>query len=136
MRFDSRIAAVVRMDLPVWQRLNVLAFLVSGLGTVQPELVGAPYRDGSGACYLPMFRQPVLVFGADADGLRTVRERAAARGVRLAVYIEEMFATDNDADNRAAVARHESSALPLVGVALHAERRVADRITDGLRLHP
>jgi len=127
---------VVRTDLATWQRLNVLAFLVSGLGTAYPELVGEPYRDASGAGYLPMFRQPVLVFGADTEGLRRVHERAAAGGVPVAVYVEEMFETGNDRDNRAAVARHRSEALPLVGIALHAERRAVDRVTAGLRLHP
>ena len=135
MRFDTKIAAVVRTDLAVWQRLNVLAFLVSGLGTAHPEVIGEPYRDGSGACYLPMFRQPVMVFGADTDGLQRVRERAAARDVRLALYVEDMFATGNDVDNRAAVACHASGDLPLVGVALYAERQSVDRITAGLRLH-
>ena len=76
------------------------------------------------------------MFGADAEGLRRVRERAAAGDVPVAVYVEEMFETGNDRDNRAAVARHRSEALPLVGIALHAERRAVDRVTAGLRLHP
>ena len=46
----------------------------------------------------------MLVFAApDAGKLRTVRERAERRGVPLAVYTREMFATGHDAANRAAV---------------------------------
>ena len=39
-RFDTKIAVLLREDLESWQRLNVTAFLVSGLGTQIPELIG------------------------------------------------------------------------------------------------
>src|SRR5690606_5419556 len=61
-RFDTKIAVLLREDLATWQRLNVTAFLVSGLGTRLPEVIGEPYEDADGVPYLPMFRQPVLVF--------------------------------------------------------------------------
>ncbi len=38
------------------------AFLVSGLGTAAPEVIGEPYEDADATAYLPMLRQPVLVF--------------------------------------------------------------------------
>ncbi len=62
VRFDTKIAVLLREDLAVRQRLNVTAFLVSGVGTELPEAVGEPYADADGAPYLPMFRRPVLVF--------------------------------------------------------------------------
>src|SRR6266700_670145 len=62
MRFDTKIAIVVRGDLPVWQKLNVTAFLASGVAGGIPGLVGKPYEDASGNGYLEMFRQPVLVY--------------------------------------------------------------------------
>jgi hypothetical protein len=55
-----------------------------------------------------------------------------ARDVRLAVYTEELFATDNDVDNRAAVAAVASDELRLVGLALHDRRGVVDKTLDGL----
>ena len=43
LKFDTKIAVLLRDDLEPWQRLNVTAFLVSGLGTEVPEVVGEPY---------------------------------------------------------------------------------------------
>ena len=74
-----KIAVVVRDDLASWQALNVTAFLVSGIGTRLPDVVGEPYVDGSGLQYLPMFGHPVLVFAADAVALaRAGRPRPGA----------------------------------------------------------
>src|SRR5690242_21703401 len=41
MRFDTKIVVVVRDDLENWQRLNVTAFLASGI-TANPDLHGEP----------------------------------------------------------------------------------------------
>src|SRR3546814_942976 len=37
IRFDTKIAVLLRDDLATWQRLNVTAFLVSGVATAQPR---------------------------------------------------------------------------------------------------
>src|SRR6058998_2979233 len=104
MQFDTKIAVVLRNDLAVWQKTNVTAFLVSGIAATVPGVVGEPYRDASANEYLPMFVQPVLVYEADGAGLRRAYERALSRGVVPAVYTKELFATDHDEANRAAVA--------------------------------
>jgi len=134
--FDTKLAVVVREDLAAWQRLNVCAFLVSGVvGAGAP--VGEPYEDADGRTYLPLLVQPVLVFVApDAAKLRTVRERAERRGVPLAIYTSEMFATGKDEDNRAAVRAVSTGALDLVGVALRGAHRDADAVLRGLARHP
>jgi hypothetical protein len=136
MQFDTKIAVVIREDLAVWQKINVAAFLVSGIAGTKPELVGEPYVDGSGERYLPMFRQPVLVFGADAPAIRRTYERARARDVELAIYTAELFATSHDEANRAEVASVPSDELDLVGIAMRADRKVVDKVVDRLRPHP
>ena len=45
VRFDTKIAVLLRDDLEVWQRLNITAFLVSGIGQRNPEVIGEPYAD-------------------------------------------------------------------------------------------
>src|SRR5258708_10240488 len=55
IRFDTKIAVLLRDDLEVWQRLNVTSFLVSGIGQRCPEVIGEPYADADGTEYLPMF---------------------------------------------------------------------------------
>jgi len=136
MRFDTKIAIIVSEDLAPWQKLNVACFLSGGLVGSYPELAGERYQDASGRCYGRLIRQPMLVFAADAAGLRRALERATERGIEVALYTRELFATGNDVDNRAAVAAVPTEALDLVGLALHAERKEVDKVTKGLTLHP
>lgn len=136
MQFETKIAVVLRDDLVVWQKTNVTAFLVSGIAGTVPGLVGEPYRDASGNEYLPMFIQPVLVYEADASGLRRAYERAMDRGVIPAIYTADLFTTNHDEANRAAVARVDAQDLDLVGIAFRAERKTVDKVVDRLRFHP
>lgn len=135
IRFATKIAVLLADDLAVWQRLNVTAFLVSGLAT-DPALIGEPYEDAEGTVYLPMFRQPVLVFAGDAAVVKAAHGRALDRGLRPAVFTRELFGTGNDRDNRAAVAAVKRADLDLVGLAVHGPKNAVDKIVKGARLHP
>jgi hypothetical protein len=135
--FDTKVAVVVRDDLATWQRLNVAAFVISGVtAEAGTDAVGEEYLDADGRRYLPLLVQPVLVFEAAAAKLTTVLERASRRGVRLAIYTSDMFSTANDADNRAAVRVVPTDRLDLVGLALRAPHRDADAVLRGLARHP
>jgi hypothetical protein len=136
MPFDTKIAVVLRDDLGGWQKTNVTAFLVSGIAATVPGVVGEPYRDASKNEYLPMFVQPVLVYEADTDGLRRAYERAMSRGVTPAIYTHELFTTNHDEANRAAVAGVPAEELDLVGIAFRAERKIVDKVVDRLPFHP
>jgi len=135
--FDTKIAVVVREDLATWQRLNVTAFLMSGIAAhAGAAAIGERYSDADGREYLPLLVQPVLVFAADRSRLHTVRERAQRRDVPLALYTADMFQTGNDTDNRAAVRAVATADLDLVGVAVRAPHRDADAVLRGLKRHP
>ena len=136
MHADTKIAVVVRTDLATWQKLNVTAFLVSGLGTVRPDLIGEPYADGSGREYLPMFAHPVLVYAGDAAAVTRGFGRALARELAVAVYTDDLFATGNDVDNRAAVAKVATEDLVLAGFSVAGPRRDVDKALDRLKFHP
>ncbi|MEU1472250.1 DUF2000 domain-containing protein [Streptomyces sp. NPDC005761] len=136
VRFDTKIAVLLREDLETWQRLNVTAFLVSGLGTVVPEVVGEPYADADDTRYLPMFRQPVMVFEGPKELLTTAHTRAVSRGVALSVFTSDLFATGNDRDNRAAVRAVRRDQMDLVGMAVHGPRNAVDKILKGASMHP
>jgi len=135
MQFDTKIAVVVRSDLEVWQKLNVASFLCGGIAAAFRECVGEPYEDGSGTRYLPLIGQPILIYGADRSALSRALERALARNVSPALYTEDMFRTTHDAANRAAVRAVGRTDLNLVGLAMRAERKVIDKIVDGLKFH-
>ncbi|GII52877.1 hypothetical protein Pth03_12660 [Planotetraspora thailandica] len=135
VRFPTKIAVFLREDLETWQRLNVTAFLVSGLGTTFPEVVGEPYSDADGAEYLPMFRQPVLVFEGTKEELTLAHSRALGRELPMSIFTWDLFATGNDQDNRAAVAAVPQSQLDLVGLAVYGPRNAVDKTLKGARMH-
>jgi hypothetical protein len=83
-----------------------------------------------------MFRQPVLVFAATADELRRTYDRARSRRLRFAVFTDDLFATGNDDDNRAAVKAVAADDLNLAGLALRADAKQVDKVLRGLKLHP
>lgn len=136
IRFDNKIAVLLRDDLATWQRLNVTAFLVSGIAGGDPALIGDVYQDADGTEYLPMFRQPVLVFEASAETVRQAHARALSRGMCISVFTEDLFRTGNDRDNRAAVRAVAREDLNLVGLAVHGPRNAVDKVLKGARLHP
>ena len=121
IRFDTKVAVLLRDDLATWQRLNVCAFLISGVASANLDIIGEPYADADDTAYLPMFRQPVLVFQGDAQLLTTAHERALS---------------GNDRDNRAAVRGVPRDKLDLVGIALHGPKNAVDKVLKGAVMHP
>jgi hypothetical protein len=136
VRFDTKIAVLLRADLAVWQRLNVTAFLVSGLGTAEPEVIGDPYEDADGNAYLSMFRQPVMALEGSAEQLTAAHGKALARGMRLSLFTTELFTTTHDGENRAAVRAVPADKLDLAGIGIYGPRNAVDRVVKGTRMHP
>jgi hypothetical protein len=135
VKFDSKVAIVIRSDLEPWQMLNVAAFLASGIAAAYPDCVGEPYEDASGTRYHALIGQPILIYAADRSALARALDRAISRNVKAAVYSEEMFTTTHDAANRGAVRAVQRPDLNLVGLAFRADRKVIDKVVDGLKFH-
>ena len=135
MQFDTKIAVVIRTDLEAWQKLNVASFLAGGIAAAFPGCIGEAYEDGSGTKYLSLIGQPILIYGADRPALSRALERALSRNVVPALYTEDMFKTTHDAANRAVVKAAVRADLNLVGLAVRAERKLVDKIVDGLKFH-
>jgi hypothetical protein len=136
IRFDTKVAVLLRDDLATWQRLNVCAFLVSGVASANPDIIGEPYADADDTAYLPMFRQPVLVFQGDAQLLTTAHTRALGRDIPMSIFTADLFETGNDRDNRAAVRGVARDQLDLVGIALHGPKNAVDKVLKGAVMHP
>lgn len=133
--FDTKIAIVVREDLATWQKLNITAFLTSGIVGAHEGLLGERYEDAAGNTYNPLIVQPMIVLSADTAAISTIYRRAMERGTQLSLYIEDMFSTGHDAANRAAVKQYTPEAMNVVGLALRDEKKVVDKITKGARMH-
>jgi hypothetical protein len=136
MRFDTKIAILLRDDLETWQRLNVAAFLASGIAASEPELIGEEYADADGTAYHAMFRQPVLVFEGSKENMTASHQRALGRGMTVAVYTTDMFVTGHDEANRGAVRAVGRDDLDLVGIAVHGPKNAVDKVLKGAHLHP
>lgn len=136
MEGQTRIAVVLRNDLAMWQKLNVAAFTVSGIAGTTADVIGENYEDASGNVYLPLIGQPLLIFSADHGQIRKAYEQALRLAAgRFAIFTEELFATDNDPDNRGAVKSCSSQELKIVGLAIRDEKRIIRKIAQGLPLH-
>lgn len=132
----AKIAVVVRDDLEVWQKLNVVTFLASGIAAAHPETIGQPYADADGRAYTAIFGLPVLIYGAAGEKLGRALSRANERGLTVGVYDRGMFATGNDTDNRAVVSARPTGDLDLVGIAVHGGAKEVDKALKGLKFHP
>jgi hypothetical protein len=135
MLFDTKVAVVIRNNLEAWQKLNVASFLTGGVAAAFPECIGDAYEDALGTKYLALIGQPILIYGADGPALSRALDRALSRNVTPAIYTEDMFKTTHDAANREVVRAVARADLNLVGIAMRAERKVIDKIVDGLKFH-
>jgi hypothetical protein len=133
--FETKFAIVLREDLASWQKLNVTAFLTSGIVAQRPDIIGEAYRDAAGNVYNPLCIQPIIVLSANAETLATIHRRTLERAITASLYIEEMFSTGHDAANRAAFAEFSPDTAKVVGLALHADRKLVDKITKGAKMH-
>ncbi|PZP52863.1 MAG: hypothetical protein DI595_05630 [Agrobacterium fabrum] len=133
--FDTKIAIILRDDLAVWQKLNVTAFLMSGIVAQTREIIGEPYRDGAGNVYNPLSIQPIVVMATDQETLRKIHQRSLERDVTTSLYIEEMFATGHDVANRQVFSEFSPENAKVVGMALRADKKIVDKITKGAKLH-
>ncbi len=134
--FETKFAIVLRDDLAVWQKLNVTAFLTSGITAQKPGIIGEVYRDADGNVYNPLSIQPVIVLSTDQETLGKIHQRTLEREVTSSLYIEEMFSTGHDAANRAVFAQFGPADAKVVGIAVHADKKLVDKITKGAKMHP
>lgn len=134
MKFDTKIKIALRDDLEMWQKLNVTAFLMSGISGTQ-DIMGLPYVDKDKNEYLPMAVQPVMIHTTSGESLGALLKKAQNKDVVITIYTEELFTTYNDDDNRASVAKYGQEELNLVGVGIRGKKNHVDKLFKGYELH-
>ncbi|WP_043837799.1 DUF2000 family protein [Muricoccus aerilatus] len=135
MLFDTKVAILVLDDLAVWQKLNVTAFLATGIAAAAPEAMGEPYEDAGGRLHARLLGQPMLIFAAGPEVLQRAFRQAIERNLTHAVYVRAMFSTGHDAANRHAFRAEPPDAPDLVGLALRGPKKDVDKATKGAVLH-
>lgn len=133
--FDTKIAFIIRNDLPIWQRLNVAAFLATGIAAAAPEIMGQPYIDSKGRRYGNISGQPMLIFEAGLDGLQSAHRRGLEREIILIPYVHAMFSTGHDDANREVFMAEDADNMNLVGLAMRGPKKAVDKVIKGLSLH-
>ncbi|MGO4439550.1 DUF2000 family protein [Rhizobium sp. RAF56] len=133
--FDTKIAIVLKDDLATWQKLNVTAFLVSGIVGQAPEMIGDAYRDRAGNRYNALSVQPMIVLSADDETMARINRRALERDITTSLFIEEMFSTGHDAANRAVFSEFSPDDAKVVGIAMRADKKIVDKVTKGAVMH-
>ncbi len=83
-----------------------------------------------------MFALPVMVFEASGADLATVLADALEAGLHVMPFPERLFATGNDADNRAAFAALTPADMRPAGLALYGGRNRIGKLLARARKHP
>ena len=133
VRFDTKIAILVRDDLETWQKLNVTAFLASGIAAANPELSASrtPTRTARRTCRCS--GSPCWCSRRQGK-LTAAHQRALARGCRW----RSSPPTCSDRARRGQPGRGRAvprGELDLVGMAVHGPRNAVDKIMKGSALH-
>ncbi|MBB5703054.1 hypothetical protein FHS76_002945 [Ochrobactrum daejeonense] len=134
--FDTKVAILVLNDLATWQKLNVTAFLATGIAGAVPEAMGDPYEDASGRQFTSLLGQPVMIFAAGPEELARAHRISGENGLVTAAYVRAMFQTGHDAANREVFKAEPANAPDLVGIAIRGPKKIVDKATKGAKLHP
>lgn len=135
MQFDTKVAILVLDDLATWQKLNVTAFLATGIAGAAPDAMGEPYEDAQGHRFARLLGQPMMIYAATGADLARAHRQAIERGLVSAVYVRAMFSTGHDEANRAAFLAEPADGPDLVGLALRGPRKDVDKAVKGAKLH-
>lgn len=135
MEFDTKVAIIVLDDLASWQKLNVTAFLATGIAGAAPDAMGEPYEDAAGRKHARLLGQPMMVYQADGAGLQRAFRQGIERELTRAVYVRAMFSTGHDQANRDAFRAEPADAPDLVGLAVRGPKKAVDKAVKGLSLH-
>jgi hypothetical protein len=134
--FDTKVAILVLDDLATWQKLNVTAFLATGIAAAAPETMGEPYEDASGRSFASLLGQPMLIFAAGPEELKRALRISGENGLVTAAYVRAMFETGHDAANREVFKAEPADSPDLVGIAIRGPKKIVDKATKGAKLHP
>jgi hypothetical protein len=137
MTYEDKIAIVIVDDLPVWQKLNVAAFLASSVAIKFPETHGRPFITASNTEYLPFLKHPVLIYKADDEAqIKKAFARAKERKLHTGIYTRQLFATKNEEENLKEIAACRDDDLDLAGIVIYGENKKVDKAVKDLKYHP
>src|SRR5476649_2800990 len=127
MEFDTKVAIIILDDLAVWQKLNVTAFLATGIAHAAPDAMGEPYIDSANRTHARLLGQPIMVYQADSASLLRAFRQAIERELTRAVYVRAMFSSYHDEANRKVFLKEPTAAPDPVGLAVRGPKKAVDK---------
>ena len=109
--FDTKVAILVLDDLATWQKLNVAAFLATGIAAAAPDAMGEPYEDAAGREFARLLGQPMLIFAAGESELKRAHRISGEKG--LVTRAEEGCRQGDQGSEAAFVSAHAAITIRL-----------------------
>lgn len=134
--YEKKVAIVIKNDLLVWQKLNVVSFLASSIAIQFPETHGENLVTADKVKFLPFLKHPILVYKADTtEKLKRVFQRSRDRELAIGIYTKSLFDTRSGDENIIEISSHAADNLDLVGIIVYGENKKVDKALDGLKFH-
>lgn len=132
---QTKVALVLRDDLPVSHAVNASAVLALSLGGRIGASLGRDGEDASGGIHPGLNTHPIPVLSASEVELKTLLERAAAAdGVQLVSLNETARRSRDYEDYLAELKATSTESLEYLGVIIHGPRNKVSKLTRQLPL--
>lgn len=122
MIIDKKIAIAISDHLLIEQKLQVVAFLTSGLVAQHSDVMGAPYEDFEGNLFSPVMKCYPHIHCVDEMAIGNMHHRAISQSIMITVFVEEWFGMADDEARRAIFQHFDPNTVNVVGMAIYAPR--------------
>ncbi|WP_027076404.1 DUF2000 domain-containing protein [Maribacter antarcticus] len=136
MKFENKIAIIIKDELLNWQKLNVASFLASSVAIKFPETHGKSFVNASKSEYLPFIKQPIIIYQADDQAqMDRAFSRAKQRELHIGIYTDSLFSTKNEDENHIEIGKLTDENQILVGIIIYGDNRKVNKALNGLKFH-
>lgn len=132
---EKKCVMVVGTGLPVGLAVNAAAVLAVTLGSKIESIVGPDIADVSGGSHVGLVDIPIPVLKADAEALADIRSRAVTMEGLLVVGFTDVARTSRTYEEYTQkMADSAPEDLEYLGVALHGDKKLVNKLTGSLPL--
>ena len=132
---EKKCVMVLDAGLPVGLAVNAAAVLAVTVGRKIESIVGSDVADVSGNSHVGLVDIPIPVLKADAGALVDIRSRAVTMDGLLVVGFTDVAQTSRTYEEYTKrMAASAPGDLEYLGVALHGDKRLVNKLTGSLPL--
>lgn len=132
---EKKCVMVVGTGLPVGLAVNAAAVLAVTLGSKIESIVGPDIADVSGGSHVGLVDIPIPVLKADSEALADIRSRAVTMEGLLVVGFTDVARTSRTYEEYTEkMATSTPEELEYLGVALHGDKKLVNKLTGSLSL--